>query len=162
MKHAFPKLWLTAATLAMGICFSSDIALGRSAEATVPPMKSSPPEWGWRCSGQFEVDGQRVSMWRDFDASGTINPYIIQSFDREPHGTTWTIDPRPETFPPDGKAFPSMRGRNEAEVLREGPDYVHISYEWHTEAVGPIYVYFWGDGIYVGAEQLFSARQVRR
>ncbi len=55
-----------------------------------------------------------------------------------------------------------MRGRNEAEVLREGPDYVHISYEWHTEAVGPNYVYFWGDGIYVGAEQLFSARQVRR
>lgn len=158
---AIRNLSLILTSLPLGGCLASTEASERNSEAIAPPATPQPPKWGWDCVGTFEVEGQRVGIGRGFDDSGTINPYSIQSFDHEPHGTTWTIDPRPDGPPVD--APPSWnRGRSEAKVLREGPDYVHISYPWHTEVVGPVYVYFWGDGTYIGAEQLFSARQVRR
>lgn len=123
--------------------------------------QSGAPEWGWRCSGRFDVEGRRVSIWRDFEGSGKISPYKLQTYEHEPNGTYWTIDSRPEV-PSIGETVVPDMGRTEAEVLRNGPDYVHINYPWHTDVVGPVHAYFWGDETYIGAEQLFSARQVRR
>jgi hypothetical protein len=162
MRRAFLNHSLMRATvLAWIVCFCNQSAFAYDGKAGLLPAGASPPEWGWRCSGRFEVDGQGVSIWRDFDASGTINPYFIQSFNHEPHGTSWIIDPRRGGHST-GKSIPWKTGRAEAAVLSEGPDYVHINYQWHTEVVGPIYAYFWGDGRYVGAEQLFTSRQARR
>jgi hypothetical protein len=122
-----------------------------------------PPESGWRCGGRFELDGHPAVIWRDFDASGKVGSYFIQTIDGHeyPHTTYWTIDPRPEG-PPAEEPVSWDTGRSEEEVLRDGPDSVHIDYLWRTTVVGPVQVYFWGDGSYVGAEQLFSARSVRR
>lgn len=119
------------------------------------------PALGWRCWGKFDVEGRRVTIWRDFYPSGKLNPYHIQTWEHEPNGTSWLIDPRP-AGPPADEPRSWDTGRSEAEVLRDGPDYIHINFTWDTEVIGPVHAYFWGDGRYAGAEQLFSARQVKR
>lgn len=151
--------------LIVGLAAGSCVASPNSSKPHTPALKlgspSPAPEWGWRCVGRFDVEGRRVTIWRDFDASGELFPYSIQTFEGEPNGTYWTIDPRPEG-PPTGEPVSLDTGRSEAEVLRYGPDYVHINFSWHTEVSGPVHVYFWGDGKFAGTMQLFSARQVKR
>lgn len=115
----------------------------------------------WSCATRYEIDGRMVSMWRDFDDLGTVFPYHIQTVDKDPTRTHWTIYPLADG-PPAEEYGPYKSGRSEAEVLANGPDYVHISYNWQAEVKGPVWALFWGDGSFVGAEQLFSAKQVRR
>lgn len=157
--NAIRYLVLPPAMFALGGCFYSIHHLKH--DSGLHSSGPSPPEWGWRCWSRFEVEGELVTIWRDFDASGRINSYFIQSWNSEPHGTYWVIDPRPNGPPADG-AESAGEGRSEAEVLRDGPDYVHINYSWNTKVVGPVHVNFHGDGVYVGTERLFSAREVRR
>lgn len=155
------SLSLLLGSLAVASCVASPTTAERNPAAVSLRSRLLAPEWGWRCYGRFDIEGRRVTIWRDFDVTGKLNPYQIQTFEHESNGTYWTIDPRPEG-PPKGEPISWDTGRSEAEVLRNGPDYVHINYPWHTEVVGPVHAYFWGDGTYVGAERLYSARQVRR
>jgi hypothetical protein len=159
--HPIRSLSLLLGSLAAASCVASPNTSERDPAAVSLGSPLPAPEWGWRCWGRFDVEGRRVSIWRDFDASGKLNSYHIQTYEHEPNGTYWTIDPRPEG-PPRRVSVSWDTGRSEAEVLRNGPDYVHIDYPWHTEVTGPVYVHFWGDGTYVGAERLFSAGRVRR
>lgn len=158
VANAIRYLALAAAVFALGGCSSDAQRLRQSGLASSGQWA---PEWGWRCWSRFEVEGETVTILRDFEASGTINPYLIQSYDHEPHGTYWMIDPRPDG-PPANEPDNGRKGRSEAEVLRDGPDYVHINYAWHTQVVGPVQVSFRGDGVPVGSQRLFSAREVRR
>jgi hypothetical protein len=155
------SLSLLLGSLAAASCVASPNITERDRATASLHSPLLAPEWGWRCSARFDVEGRRVTIWRDFDASGKPSSYQIQTFENEPNGTYWTIGPRPDGAPK-GEASSGDTGRSEAEVLRNGPDYVHINYPWHTEVTGPVYAHFWGDGTYVGAERLFSAKEVRR
>lgn len=130
------------------------------AAASKPPRL---PELGWRCGAKYEIDGRPVWMFRDFETSGKIHAYFIQTLDgtQPNHETYWHIDPRAEG-PPANERKDWFSGRSEAEVLRDGPDYVHVDYRWYTQVNGPVWAHYWGDGRYAGAELLFSASKVRR
>lgn len=147
-------------SLAAASCVAGPYSSRAGSTAPSSDSTAQAPEWGWRCTGGFEVEGQQVIIWRDFDASGALLPYRIQTVESEPNGTYWTIDPRPDG-PAKGEPVTWNTGRSEAEVLRDGPDYVHINFPWYTAVTGPVYAHFWGDGTYAGAERLFTARQVR-
>lgn len=115
---------------------------------------------GWRCATNFEVDGRRVNMWRDYFPSEEAGVYQLQMASG-PHRTSWTINSRVQSNSPKKKlAF--RAGRSEADVLAHGPDYVSIGFHWHNEVVGPVWTYYWGDGQYAGVKKLLSARQVKK
>ena len=151
-------LMMLSVGVALGACATQS---AQSERLTVGDILPAFPKWGWSCTGRFKVEGRRVTIWREFEASGTIRPYQIQTFASRPNGTYWTIDPRPDG-PPASEPISWETGRSEGDVLRDGPDYVQISYSWHTRVVGPVHVYFWADEKYAGSERLFSAKQVRR
>ncbi len=120
---------------------------------------------GWACSAPVDVDGFRGSILRQYTAKGDELPYIMEvkepgspSF---PHSITWTVDPDPAGPPPRRKPG-FLAGRKEADAFRTGPDYVHISFTWHTRVEGPVWAHYWGDGAYVGADLLQTARAARR
>lgn len=117
----------------------------------------------WRCVTRLEIDGHPVSMWRDYAEGESEGTYVLQTLDTEvfPYTTYWQIHSSEKG--PAADAPPThLRPRTEASIIADGPEYVHIDYRWHTEAVGPIWAHYWGDGEYAGAEMLFSSWQVRK
>ena len=121
------------------------------------------PPYGWRCVTKLEIDGYPVSMWRDYIEGESAGTYVLQTLGtpKFPHTTYWSIYSTPEG-PAADAPLTHLKPRAEASILAEGPDYVHIDFPWHTEAVGPIWAHYWGDGEYAGAQMLFSAKAVRR
>jgi hypothetical protein len=121
--------------------------------------------FGWTCGGGFAVDGYQAGMWRTYGIDDPDAPYQIQAHaadaDAGSHNMTWTISPRTEG-PPQVRSRGFLMGRREAEAFREGPDYVHIDFSWHTSVAGPIWAHYWGDGTYAGADMLMTRWDVRR
>ncbi len=120
-------------------------------------------DYGWSCSAPLAVDGYQGGMFRHFGKGLEDEPYVLQ-MRREPpdgHDISWTVFPRPEG-PPEGRKHSFLRGRKEAEAFSGGPDYVHIDFSWNERLTGPIWVHYWGDGVYAGSHMLVTARQVRR
>ena len=126
-------------------------------------VQSYAGDYGWTCSTPLDVDGYRAGMFRHFGKGLEDEAYVIQMH-REPpdrHDISWTVFPRPEG-PPAGRKYTFLRGRKEAEAFSGGPDYVSIDFRWTGKVTGPIWVYYYGDGMPAGSEMLATARRVRR
>ena len=125
-------------------------------------------EYGWICSAPMNVDGYRGGILRHYDSTTRHGPYLVQlhwrSGERR-YRASWTIDPRPEGPPPSPprRRMRYFEPRAERQAFEPGPESVGIDFGWYVAGVvGPVHARYWGDGVYVGEERLYTARQVRR
>lgn len=81
--------------------------------------------------------------------------------DEVSHSITWSVDPRPYG-PPAGARTNFRAGRAAAEAFRGGPSYVSIAFPFEAKLTGPLWVHYWGDGQYAGAEMLYTAKNARK
>jgi len=122
-------------------------------------------DWGWTCEAPVTLGDYKGSVSREFFPwSGDHSPYRMRierpgSGDR--YAISWTIDPRPEG-PPRGSKRRWPNPRKQAGAFRAGPDLVRIDFKWGRDAVAPIWVHYWGDGAYAGADLLVTARMMKR
>lgn len=123
------------------------------AAASHAPVQATP----YACSVKVEVDGLTGSMWRNFEPNEPDELYVLQL--DSGLRAMWMIDNRPSAG---RKRYRFRTGRPEADVFRQGPDYVEIGNVRFTRLDdAPVWAYLYGDGIYVGAFLLQSARQSR-
>lgn len=122
--------------------------------------------YGWSCGAAVSFDGYSGYLGRNYGQGNELSPYVMEareagSTDPNRHRITWTVYPLAEGPPPSRRPN-FLGGRREAGLFATGPDYVHISFLWHTQVTGPVWAYYWGDGHYAGVEMLMSARNTRR
>lgn len=119
-------------------------------------------KYGWRCWAPVAVGGHAGKVWRDYHKRSKNAAYVMQMGVRgygDRYEMMWTVDPRPEG-PPAKDRNPSTFSLEEA--FRSGPETISIEFKWEGAVVGPLWVHYWGNGVYAGGEMLMSARSVRR
>lgn len=120
-------------------------------------------DYGWGCSTGVAIGRFRGGVWRDYDRKRRRSPYVMQLRLADPdprHTIGWTIDP--ELGAPDKEGRPTLSARGAA-AFGKGPRTVLVDFKWAPRPmVGPLRVWFWGDGVYAGSRTAMSARRVRR
>jgi hypothetical protein len=121
--------------------------------------------FGWRCWAPVTLGRFQGSVLRSFGSRLKHSPYVMQVELPDPDDrrtVRWTVDPRP-AGPPQGKKKKRRWARAQADAFRNGPDSVVVQFKWeHVPLTGPLWVQFWGDGAYGGAQILMNARDTRR
>lgn len=120
-------------------------------------------EWGWRCTAEISLAGHGGYVSRDFGKGVEAAPYIMEARWIEggrQRSIVWALASRGN--PARDSKYAYLGGRAPAHAFRDGPDYVHIDFDWLATAVGPIWAHYWGDGAYAGADLLMTRRQARQ
>lgn len=157
---------MIAAQAGLLLAAALPVQQAQSVEEADPPQETAHVDhdgaFGWRCWAPVAVGGHRGKAWRDYHERSKNAAYVMQMErpgDGDRYAMQWTVDPSPEG-PPAKSRKSSARSLEDA--FRNGPESIYVDFKWEGAVAGPLWVHYWGDGVYAGGEMLMSARSVRR
>jgi hypothetical protein len=118
--------------------------------------------FGWGCWVPVAIGAYKGTVSRAyFRKRSSVYTMQIELRGSHRHSLIWAIDPRPGSSAR-LRAWP--HSRREADAFRFGPGHVLVDLKPDSEVavVGGLWIQYWGDGVYAGADMWASQRKAPR